>query len=42
VPEAVRQAVTDARDLETLDRWLEVVAKAGDAAEAERAMRGTR
>ena len=42
VPEAVRQAVTGARDLETLEQWLEVVAKAGDAAEAERAILGAR
>jgi hypothetical protein len=42
VPEAVRQAVTDAEDLETLDHWLEVVARARDTAEAERAILGTR
>ncbi len=42
VPEQVRQAVAGVGDMELLDQWLEVVARAGDAAEAERAILGSR
>ncbi len=42
VPEAVRRVVEGELDLENLEHWLEVVARAGDAAEAGRAILGSR
>ena len=42
VPEAVRRVVEGELDLEKLEHWLEVVARAGDAAEAGRAILGSR